>query len=240
MQPTCHDALSELNTISVNHLDLDLVLDERQEYNQLIVAHPMEFKRQSEYYSPCANVAFDEMVHTLKDVYGDNNFFISLEPKAAWRLTQTELDDVALTNLPSTILEELLGKIMQHELNGHCAVILELSEVHDDQELEKERILLEQILLHCQWFRGIRLSDDAPTSMGDYDKIMPTIEFRPSHAYNTDRNVIPQSFWSQSIFWVVDNEDHLALAADMHPYGIVSNSPKNIANIVESSEWCNE
>ena len=75
---------------------------------------------------------------------------------------------------------------------------------------------------------GIRLSDDVPTSLGDYDMIMPTIEFHPSHAHNTDGNVIPQSLWSQSIFWVVDNEDHLALAADMHPYGIVSNSPKNI------------
>lgn len=237
-QPTCHDSLSQLKSIGVNHLDLDLVLDERHETHQLVVAHPMEFKRQSDHYSPCANTGFDEMIQALKMVYGDD-FFISVEPKAAWGKTQKELDDVALSNLPSTILEELLKKIEQYELKGKCAAMVEINDVQDDQELGKERRLLEEILQHCELFRVIRLSDDFPTSMGDHDIIMPTIEFHPSHARNTAK-VIPRSLRSKSIFWVVDSQEDLAMAADMHPFGIVSNSPNYISQIVEDSSWCDE
>ncbi|KAL7527573.1 hypothetical protein ACHAXR_002019 [Thalassiosira sp. AJA248-18] len=251
---SCKDALVQLKHINVNHLDLDLVLGDLQQQHshgeknnqqQLIVAHPMEFKGQSKYYSPCANTDFDEMIQTLKHVYAGNDFFISMEPKAAWGNTQKELDDVALTNSPSTILEELLKKIIQHELGGHCAVIAEINEVaqqHDNgQELEKERSLLKDISQHCQLFRGIRLLDDSPTSIGDgYAMIMPTIEFHPSHAHNTAGKVIPQSLWSKSISWVVDNEEDLDLAAELRPFGIVSNSPKNIVDIVKGSSWCGE
>ena len=212
-QPTCAESFSKLKAIGVNHFDFDLVLDEHNENNsQLIVAHPMEFKRESEYYSPCANTGFDEMITTLKNVYG-NDFFISMEPKAAWGKTQKELNDVALTNLPSTILEELLKKIIEHDLKGNCAAIVDINEVQDSHELEKERSFLKKILQNCQLFSGIRLSDDAPTSMGDYDVLMPTIEFHPSHAHNTAGKVIPQSLLKQSIFWVVDNEADLELAA---------------------------
>lgn len=237
-QPTCHDSLSQLKEIGVDHIDLDLVLDERNGNKRIIVAHPMEFKHQSDYYSPCANMDFDEMVHTLKSVYG-NEFFISMEPKAAWGNTRKELGDAALTNLPSNILDNLLEKIIEYDFQGNCAAIVEINKVaHGGLELEKQQDLLEEILQHCQLFRGIRLADDSPTSMGDYDILMPTIEFHPAHAHNTAGKVIPQSMRSKSIFWVVDNEADLALAGDMHPFGIVSNSPKNIVDIVKSSAWC--
>ena len=241
-QPSCEESLSRLKKIGVNHMDLDLVMDEHATdavaKPRLLVAHPMEFKRMSDYYSPCANTEFDEMIDIVKRVYGTDEFFLSMEPKAAWQKTQQELDDVALTNLPSNILEQLLDAIQRHDLKGKCAAIVEINEAHDDNELEKERRLLNKILQHCQLFRGIRLSDEPPSSMGEYDILMPSIEFHPSHLHNTGGKVIPEELRKKSILWVVDNESDLQFAADLRPFGIVSNSPKNIVGIIDSSSWC--
>ena len=243
-QPTsCHDALVKLKEMNVNHLDLDLVLDTRHGAKKLVVAHPMEYKQQSRYYSPCANTDFDTMIQTLKQVYGssDKGFFISMEPKAAWGNSAQEVEDVALVNTPSTILEVLLEKIKQNELKHHCAAIVELKKhAHDTEEVAKQKTLLKEILQHCQFYRGIRLADESPTSMGEYDMLMPTIEFHPAHPHNTAKKDIPKSIRSKSIFWVVDSEADLALAAELHPYGIVSNSPKNIVDIVKGPGWCDE
>ncbi|KAL9180836.1 hypothetical protein ACHAXT_011289 [Thalassiosira profunda] len=238
--PTCHNSLAALKELGVNSLDLDLVLDERDGRNQLLVAHPMEFKQQSAYYSPCANTEFDEMMRILQSVFG-REFFISMEPKAAWGNTETELGDAALTDRPSNILAKLLEKIKQHELKAeNCAAIVEIREGHDEPELEKERHLLQEIVKHCQLFRGVRLADEPPASMGGYDILMPTIELHPKHSHNTDRKTIPRLLWDKSLFWVVDNEADLALAAEMHPFGVVSNSPKRIVEIVGSSNWCDK
>lgn len=235
-QPTCFESLSNLKAIGVNHLDLDLVLNDNE---QLVVAHPMEFKHQSKYYSPCARVGFDEMIRTLKTVY-ENNFFISMEPKAAWGNTPKELEDVALTNFPSSILKVLLKKITEHGLGGKCAAIVEIFQAHDEQELQEERNLLNSIIQHCELFQAVRLADEPPVTMGDYDALMPTIEFHPSHPHNVEEKTLPQSLWEKSIFWVVDTEADLALAATLRPYGVVTNSPKNIVDIVGDSSWCGD
>lgn len=255
-QPSCHDSLLQLKTMGVNHIDLDLILAERSESevnsssnphrHKLVVAHPMEFKHESNYFSPCANFDLDEFVQTLKQVYGPENFFLSMEPKAAWGHTQKELDDVALANSPAEILELLVLKIRELELREKCAVILPnmeerhrvgLEEYHD---IQKERSLIKVITTHCEIYRGIRLSEDAPEKMGeDIDKIMPTIEFHPNHPHNTDgKSIQDESLLRKSIFWVVDNEADLTLAAELKPFGIVSNTPKNIVDIVKSSSWC--
>mmetsp|Transcript_28523 Transcript_28523/g.60435 ORF Transcript_28523/g.60435 Transcript_28523/m.60435 type:complete len:340 (+) Transcript_28523:172-1191(+) len=240
LQPSCEESLMQLKGIGVNHIDLDLVLDERNESDpRLIVAHPLEFKRKSEYYSPCANSGFDEMLEIVKKVFGEE-YFLSMEPKAAWGMTVSEYDDAALTNTPSSILEQLLEGIERHRMKGKCAAIVELNNKRDQNELALERNLMGHILQHCQLFRGVRLADKAPVSMEDYDIIMPTIEFHPLHPHNTDRKVIPSDLDRESIFWVVDNEVDLQYAADLHSLGIVSNSPRNIMKIMNDAKWCHE
>lgn len=220
---------------------MDLVLDERGE--RLVVAHPMEYKRKSEYYSPCANVPFDDMVRALRNEYGDD-FFVSMEPKAAWGGTREELEDEALADLPSSVLEKLLGGIESHHLDGKCAAIVEIDgeTAHAEGEVDREREFLASIRRHCQLFRGVRLSDGAPTGMGEYDMLMPTIEFHPSHAHNSEGagKAFPQGLSQRSVFWVVDTAADLELAASLRPHGIVSNSPRNIVRIVEGKEWCDE
>jgi hypothetical protein len=236
-QPSCEDSLLELKSIGVNHLDLDLVLDESSGTSpRLIVGHPMEYKRTSDYYSPCANTEFDDMIQTLKKVYGQD-FFISLEPKASWGKTQKELDDPALTNLPSSILGKLLEAVQRNELKGNCAAIVEINPAQDSEELDKEKKLLDGILEHCQFFKGVGISHEPPQSMGEYDIIMPTIEFHPLHSHNTGK-FIPLDLWKKSVFWVVDNEENLQFATDFRPNGIVSNSPKNIVSIINGPSWC--
>ena len=248
-KPTCHESLSSLASIGVNHLDLDLVLAEHKEnesdlhWHKIVVAHPMEFKQQSDYYSPCANTDFDDMIHALRDVYEDD-FFISMEPKAAWKSTQDELNDVALVNSPSSILEMLLIKIVALSLEGKCAIIVpDLNNkqlvVQDDNELQKEHSIVNEITKYCQLFTGIRLSDDPPTSLGENDLIMPTIEFHPSHPHNTNGKIIPDSLWRKCIFWIVDTEEDLLRATrDMKPFGIVSNTPKHLVDIIDEPSWC--
>ncbi len=238
-QPTCEESLTQLKSMGVNHLDLDLVLNESSaSAPYLVVGHPMEYKRTSDYYSPCANAEFEVMVQTLFKVYG-KDFFISLEPKASWGMSQTEFSDPALTNLPSNILKALLESVERNELNGHCAAIVELNLKQEQAELEEEKQILSKILKHCQLFRGIRLADGAPQSLKEYDILMPTIEFHPSHSHNTGSS-LPHSLSEKSVFWVIDNEENLQFAADLRPNGIVSNSPKNIVEILNSPEWCKE
>lgn len=124
-------------------------------------------------------------------------------------------------------------------MKGKCAAIVDINPAQADQELELEKKLLEGILEHCQLFKGIGFSyDPLPQSMGDYDKIMPTIEFHPNHPKNTDHKTIPKELLPTSVFWVVDNEEQLELVADMRPNGIVSNSPTKIISILYSNEWC--
>eukprot|EP00985_Skeletonema_marinoi_P031994 scaffold37977_cov195-Skeletonema_marinoi.AAC.2 len=198
----CRTALEQLKSIGVNHLDLDLVLTDNNnnnvESNRLIVAHPMEYKRTTKTYSPCGNTAFNEMMHLLKSVY-NNDFFISMEPKAAWRQTQQELDDIALINPPSKILEKLLELVELNELAGHCAAIVELNYqvTDDDAELRLQEELLRKITQHCQLFKGIRLSDDVNNlhNIDQYDAIMPTIEFHPRHTHNVQGKVMQQELW---------------------------------------------
>ncbi|KAL7463556.1 hypothetical protein ACHAXS_003916 [Conticribra weissflogii] len=240
LQPSCEESLMQLKRIGVNHIDLDLVLDERNKSNpHLIVAHPMEFKMNSKYYSPCANRGFDEMMQIVKRVFGED-YFLSMEPKAAWGMTIREYDDTALTDSPSAILEQLLEGIERHRMKGKCAAIVEINDKQNENELSLERNLMSHILQHCQLFRGIRLADKAPVSLEIYDIIMPTIEFHPSHPHNTDGKVIPTDLIKESIFWVVDNEVDLQYAADLQPLGIVSNSPRNIMKIMNDSTWCHE
>ena len=253
-QPSCRDSLERLRSVGVTHLDLDLVLgpepddDEADRYrwvfdedadNELLVAHPMEYKRESSYYSPCANQKFDDVVGYLKDVYGDEDWFISLEPKASWNNSPEELSDLALTSFPSDILQVLLDKVQEHNLKGHCAAIVEIKQDERFQrETDRQMSLLEEIRRHCQLYRGIRLQDGAPTTMDGYDVLMPTIEFHPSHPHNADHVSIPDDISRKSIFWVVDSEADLDRAAELRPYGIVSNTPGRIVDIIKSKSWC--
>lgn len=240
-QPSCEESLLELKNIGVNHLDLDLVLESMTEHPRLIVGHPMEYKQISDYYSPCANSDFDDLVGLLKKVYGQEDFFISLEPKASWGKTEKELADVALTNLPSSILEKLLDAVRRNDLKGKCAAIVEINPAQDREELDVENRLLKEIMEYCQLFKGIGLSyGPLPQSMGKYDIIMPTIEFHPDHPHNAEsiKRTIPKELWKTSVFWVVDNEENLDFAADLRPKGIVSNSPKNIVSIINDNKWC--
>ena len=124
-------------------------------------------------------------------------------------------------------------------MNGKCAATLDINPAQDDKELELEKKLLEGTLENCQLFKGIGFScNPLPRSMGDCDVIMPTIEFHPNHPHNTEHKAILEGLWPTSVFWVVDNEEQLELAADMRPNGIVSNSPKKIISILCSNEWC--
>mmetsp|Transcript_3862 Transcript_3862/g.6441 ORF Transcript_3862/g.6441 Transcript_3862/m.6441 type:complete len:329 (-) Transcript_3862:471-1457(-) len=240
----CRNAMEQLKRIGVHHLDLDLVLtttdkDDGIASNTLIVAHPMEYKHTTPTYSPCGNTPFNEMINLLKTVYNDN-FFISMEPKAAWRQTTQELNDVALIHPPSRILEKLLELIEFNELAGHCAAIVELNyQLKDEAELHRQEELLRRITQHCQLFKGIRLSDDVDKlhhDVEEYDAIMPTIELHSRHPRNVEGKVMQQELWSKSIVWVVDNEVDLEFAADVSPRGIVSNTPQEIVRILEG--WC--
>mmetsp|Transcript_16344 Transcript_16344/g.24428 ORF Transcript_16344/g.24428 Transcript_16344/m.24428 type:complete len:410 (+) Transcript_16344:221-1450(+) len=298
-QPTCKESLLQLKSIGVNHFDLDLVLGNisirekddasrsvvlelEQEKNSdrvsiLIVAHPMEYKHVSNYYSPCSNIDFDSFIATLKSVYGGESsnantaFFLSLEPKAAWHNTPQEIGDPALTNHPSDILQMFLQAIKRHELKGQCAAIVDIpsnsnsnieeTEETEETEINQESILLKQILQHCEHYSGVRITDPIPMSLGEFDRIMPTIEFHPKHSHNPLQQhganangginsdnynnndgtavEIPRRVLDNSILWTVDDKQDLLMAAEMRPYGIVSNVPLTINAILQDPDWCN-
>mmetsp|Transcript_3119 Transcript_3119/g.4159 ORF Transcript_3119/g.4159 Transcript_3119/m.4159 type:complete len:334 (-) Transcript_3119:247-1248(-) len=245
---SCQDALKELRDIGVNHLDVDLVLEVKQirksssTSKRLIVAHPMEYKQTSSYYSPCANTLFSDFFKLVSEAYGNDDFFISMEPKASWHQSDEEIEDSALAQ-PIEILSEVKQQLENVHLNRSlCAIIVDLKLIEPDSE---ERETLKAIQEQCQLYTGVRVSDPVPkighTDIWDeYDAIMPTIEFHPRHA---NRKEIDQSYpdelLSKSVFWVVDNRDDLILASEFSPMGIVSNRPKDIVSIIrDDSSWC--
>ena len=99
---------------------------------------------------------------------------------------------------------------------------------------------MKEILKYCKLFKGLGISHALPETMGNYDILMPTIEFHPNHSHNTEHKSIPEELWPMSVFWVVDNEENLDLAASLRPDGIVSNTPKDIISIIHSDKWCDE
>lgn len=253
-QPTCEESLLKLKEINVNHFDVDLVLNG----DELIVAHPMEFKRESSYYAPCSNLPIDEFLSLIQKVYtNDEDYFISFEPKAAWDNTDAQIEDQALTNLPSDILSKFQQAMQKHIMKHHCAAIVDIRTTdqtsHPVQEIEKQKSIMKEILQICLHFSGIRISDPVPQSTGVYDYIMPTIEFHPHHPHNpyqkTDvdggkllrkgrHTTIPDKVLKKSIMWVVDTAQDLEMAAELRPYGIVSNVPLVLHELVNQDSWC--
>lgn len=233
-KPSCDFALQQLKDIGVNHLDLDLVYDE--DTQTLFVAHPMEFKKESEYFSPCSLHSLNDLLQMLNSVYGEK-WFISLEPKASWGRTEKETQDFALAE-PIKIMSKLLEVLKSYDLNkSKCAVIVNVNSIESSGEL----ITFQKILDHCQLFDGKRNTDIIEDTMDifgfHYDKMMPTIEFHPKHARYQGLQV-PVEVARESIFWVVDNEKDLLLATDFKPHGIVSNNPKEIVKILYDQSWC--
>lgn len=253
-QPTCEESLLKLKEINVNHFDVDLVLDG----NELIVAHPMEFKRESSYYAPCSNMPIDKFLSLIHKIYTKNDdYFISFEPKSAWDNTDAQLEDKALTNLPSDILSKFQQAMQTHDMKNHCAVIVDIRSTdqtsHPVQEIEKQKSIMKEILQMCLHFSGIRISDPVPQSTGVYDYIMPTIEFHPNHPHNPYKKsdndgdkllrkgqvtTIPYKVLKKSIMWVVDTAQDLEMAAELRPYGIVSNVPLMLHELMNQDSWC--
>lgn len=262
-QPTCQESLQSLKNIGVKHYDIDVVLND----DELIVAHPTEFKRESSYYAPCSNMKFDDFIDLVKIIYHeekaiqpekiDVSFFISIEPKAAWDKTETQLQDKALVNMPSDILTKFLQSVKQHELQHQCAVICDIrpkdQTTHTNEEIDKQTSILKEILEYCLHFSGIRISDPVPQSIGAYDYIMPTIEFHPHNPRNpsyqkeigqssmirkTENNEIPSKVLEKSIVWIVDTEEDLIMTSEMRPYGFVSNVPLVVYDILNDKSWC--
>eukprot|EP00557_Chaetoceros_sp_GSL56_P003009 CAMPEP_0176490878 /NCGR_PEP_ID=MMETSP0200_2-20121128/8118_1 /TAXON_ID=947934 /ORGANISM="Chaetoceros sp., Strain GSL56" /LENGTH=329 /DNA_ID=CAMNT_0017888239 /DNA_START=270 /DNA_END=1255 /DNA_ORIENTATION=+ len=176
---SCKESFYQLKSIGVNHFDIDLILHDLTQqseqlivqHRQLLVAHPMEYKKMSNCYSPCSNVKLDDFLTLVKQVYNDNDkdgrghdFFISMEPKAAWKQTLQELQDPALTNIPLDILQSMLDVIRKHDLKRHqCAVIVDdhkpVAFEEGANERKKQKDLLQKILYHCQHFIGLRITD---------------------------------------------------------------------------------
>ncbi len=118
-----------------------------------------------------------------------------------------------------------------------CAIIVNPNAVKGAEEKRAFQNLLD----HCQLFSGKRLSDVVDDTMNVagylYDKIMPTIEFHPLHQSNEGR-IVPKKINKHSIYWNIDTTEDLRLAADLHPAGIVSNTPQQIVKIIIDESWC--
>ena len=257
-QPSCREALLQLKKIDVNHLDIDLILSQDAIQKQkLIVAHPTEYKHELNNYSPCSNLEFDEFIAIVRDTYESENsanpinptFFLSMEPKAAWDNTDVERNDAALTNFPSDILRELLNAILNNNLKGHCAVIVDIrfhhnvdhhAQTHHDQnEIDIQKNFLNDMKEYCEYFISNRLSSGIPTTLTEFDKVMPTIEFHPHHPNNPFHNkFISKEILDESIFWMIDTEEDLHMVSELHPYGIVSNVPLQIYRILNEPSFC--
>mmetsp|Transcript_3768 Transcript_3768/g.5628 ORF Transcript_3768/g.5628 Transcript_3768/m.5628 type:complete len:350 (-) Transcript_3768:40-1089(-) len=249
---TCKEALIKLKSIKVNHIDIDVVLDIDKTGNKnhsLKVAHPVEFKQTSAYYSPCANQELDVFLQTMHYVFNDKdgqNYFVSMEPKAAWKRTQKESDDEALAP-PIMVLQSLKASIDKaKEFVGSENTKQRYAVIMDPNLLQgrEENDLFLDLKRRCQLFIGYRMSDNVAADLSIYDGIMPSIEFHPKYIHHHhslqehDSMKTLEQAREKSIYWIVDNEEDLKLTAALRPLALVSNRPEHIVSLIENESFC--
>jgi hypothetical protein len=252
-QPTCVQALEQLRSNKIRYLDVDLVYDPKK--SKLMVSHPMEFKRTTQYYSPCALIPLTDLIELLDQVYeGRKNWTFSLEPKANW--DRNEEEDVALQP-PAVVLEAVLKVAQTYKLEPSSFIfIVDSNKVID----KKEKELMTQLQPHCDLSFAIR-RHELPTAKKGlqlmiYKYLMPTIEFHPGHtnseggkdlktldtkddalSLNSVQAMVPEM---KSIYWIMDSRADLERAASLRSssLGMISNHPIEMTKIIHDDAWC--
>ena len=237
---TCLEGLAQLKSYNISYLDLDMIYDPSSD--QIVIAHPTEFKGTAECRSPCALTPLQSLFKLLQNVFEQEPWLVSLEPKVDWYRTN---DSKSLLKEPTVVLEHTLSVMEQFDMKPtHCTLFVDANRV-----IAAEEPLLNKLSRHCSLSYAVRRHEglDAQKAVQrmDFEYIMPTIEFHPSHPHYRDTTGIEslritQQTVPKSVYWEVDTKEDLERVASFRGAGLVSNRPLFVAELLQDPKhsWC--
>jgi hypothetical protein len=124
--PSCDNVLHQLEATGIRHFDVDFLFVN----GTSIVAHQTEMLENLGDFStsPCSKIPLKEFLQKLKQTYGDDSFFLTMEPKSAWK------DEPARDFLapPEAVVGGILNVLEEESIAANlCGIILEESQWKD-------------------------------------------------------------------------------------------------------------
>jgi len=228
---TCDHVLETLAKNDINHIDIDILVHE----GQTLVAHPTEMGDDLGDFtpSPCSRLLLSDFLALMEELYGGdgkNNFYITMEPKSAWK------DDGPFLSQPQLVLSGVLDVIEANNklMDGKCGVILDLYQYED----YRVRSILRRLERHCDFVVPFRRSQ-APLVEQDVRDLpsafrltMPTIELFGATEFLS--GTMKRDM--QVVTWIIDSVSDLRRALKQSPPGItglVSNRPVEIKKMYQ-------
>ena len=217
----------ELVANDIRHLDVDLIYYK----GESLVAHPTEMGDNLGDFSPspCSKLPLQLFIQKLKRYYGPEQFYLTMEPKAAW----TEEGDFLAP--PEDVIQGILDVLDEEPIpNLHCGIILQAGQLQDSRVSPLEH----RINQHCIIVLPLKRSDaplgaanSSPTDK--YRLIMPTVELFG----NADGDRFLKKSEQQGIpvvLWIVDTLSILRKALLMRGVqGVISNHPVRLKQMYE-------
>ena len=224
---TCDHVLMELVANDIRHLDVDLIYYK----GESLVAHPTEMGNNLGDFSPspCSKLPLKMFIQKLKRYYGPEQFYLTMEPKAAW----TEEGDFLAP--PDDVIQGILDVLDEEPIpNLHCGIILQAGQLQDSRVSPLEH----RINQHCIIVLPLKRSDaplgaanSSPTDK--YRLIMPTVELFG----NADGDRFLKKSEQQGlpvVLWIVDTLSILRKALLMRGVqGVISNHPVRLKQMYE-------
>jgi hypothetical protein len=211
---TCDHVLMELVANDISHLDVDLIYYK----GESLVAHPTEMGDNLGDFSlsPCSKLPLKMFIQKLKRYYGPEQFYLTMEPKAAW----TEEGDFLAP--PEDVIQGILDVLDEEPIpNLHCGIILQAGQLQDSRVSPLEH----RINQHCAIVLPLKRSDALLVPTDKYRLIMPTVELFG----NADGDRFLKKSEQQGlpvVLWIVDTLSILRKALLMRGVqGVISNHP---------------
>lgn len=223
---TCDQVLMKLVANDIRHLDVDLLYYK----GESVVAHPTEMGDDLGDFSPspCSKLPLKMFIQKLKKYYGPEQFYLTMEPKAAW----TEEGDFLAP--PEDVIQGIINVLDEEPIaNLHCGIILQAGQLQDSRVSTLEY----HINQHCSIVLPLKQSDaplDANIFPTDkYRLIMPTVELFGNA--NGDRFLKKSEQQGLPIvLWIVDTLSTLRKALLMRGVqGVISNHPVRLKRMYE-------
>ena len=223
---TCDHVLEELHANGIRHFDIDVI----NIGGQSIVAHPTEMSDNIRTFSPspCSKLPLREFIQKLKRVYQTSNFFITIEPKAAWMGNGDFLEP------PEDVVSAMLVDLELEPIpNRHCGIILQGWQLRDNRIAP----LLHHITQLCQISLPLKQSDAPlrPESIPweSVEMVMPWIGLFGNA--DGDRFLLSCETMGVAVtLWIVDTFSELREALHMNGVqGVISNNPVRLKSMYE-------
>lgn len=225
---TCEESVRLLAAAGVSHFDVDVIVHKAR----VIVSHPADMNPGASGRSPCTGLPLAALVGLLQKHFGAGKFYLSMEPKSAWKTQGPFLA------APEVVMRGVLDVVAAHSdaLVGSCGIVLDPWQADDSRVVDIRKRLTEicSMILPYRRNQAPLPEFEVPSLSARYKMVMPTIELFDPAVGDPDKKV-RSSFLRATLgsgmkvtAWVVDNRIDLRTALQQFPPGVdgvVTNRP---------------